>query len=282
MRTLLYATGLFLVQLALTTATVLSQEALSTNPLVIAHRGSSGQAPENTLPAFQLAWEQGADGIEADFQLSKDGHVVCFHDKDTKRITGRRGLVRKSTLDELRQLDAGSWKGESYKGVTIPTIAEVLAAIPPGKKIFIEIKCGSEIIDPLLRELASGRLTREQVTIICFDAALLKSFKERAPQWQTGWLCSFRKKADGTFSPDAVEVMKTLRENKANALFASWGNTGNDLLERLRKAGIGHHVWTVNSPQLAVSCRARGVQSIITDVPQSVREALARVSREGQ
>ena len=187
----------------------LSQTAAAPNPLVIAHRGSSAQAPENTLPAFQLAWAQGADGIEADFQLTKDGHIVCFHDKDTKRLAGRPLAVADATLEELRQFDVGSiqpqaadralrsWNGDKYKDVRIPTIAEVFTTVPRGKKIFIEIKCGPEIIDPLLRELASSGLTHDQVVVICFDSAVLKSLKERDPKWRSGWLCSFEKRANG-------------------------------------------------------------------------------------
>ncbi|RLS53115.1 MAG: glycerophosphodiester phosphodiesterase [Planctomycetota bacterium] len=200
---------LILVASLTTLALSLSQTAAAPNPLVIAHRGASAQAPENTLPAFQLAWEQGADGIEADFQLTKDGHIVCFHDKDTKRLAGRPLAVADATLEELRQFDVGSiqpqaadralrsWNGDKYKDVRIPTIAEVFTTVPRGKKIFIEIKCGPEIIDPLLRELASSGLTHDQVVVICFDSAVLKSLKERDPKWRSGWLCSFEKRANG-------------------------------------------------------------------------------------
>ena len=135
---------LILVASLATLSLSLSQTAAAPNPLVIAHRGSSAQAPENTLPAFQLAWAQGADGIEADFLLTKDGHIVCFHDKDTKRLAGRQLAVAAATLEELRQFDVGSiqpqaveralrsWKGDQYKGVRIPTIAEVFATVPRG------------------------------------------------------------------------------------------------------------------------------------------------------
>lgn len=151
---------LILVASLATLSLSLSQTAAAPNPLVIAHRGSSAQAPENTLPAFQLAWAQGADGIEADFQLTKDGHIVCFHDKDTERLAGRQLALAAATLEELRQFDVGSiqpqaaeralrsWNDEKYKIVRIPTIAEVFATVPRGKKIFIEIRCGPAIIDP--------------------------------------------------------------------------------------------------------------------------------------
>jgi choline-sulfatase len=264
----------------------MSQTATAPNPLVIAHRGSSAQAPENTLPAFQLAWEQGADGIEADFQLTKDGHIVCFHDKDTKRLAGRPLAIADATLEELRQFDVGSiqpqaaeralrsWKSDKFKDVRIPTIAEVFATVPQGKKIFIEIKCGSEIIDPLLRELTSSGLTHDQVVVIGFDSGILKSLKARDPKWQTAWLCSFEKRANGKPRQAPARVIKTLRDIKALALMSGGGDADKDLLDNIRTAGIKHYVWTINDPKLAAAYRAQGADAIITDVPAEMRAAL--------
>lgn len=111
---------LILVASLATLSLSLSQTAAAPNPLVIAHRGSSAQAPENTLPAFQLAWAQGADGIEADFQLTKDGHIVCFHDKDTERLAGRQLAVAAATLEELRQFDVSFEKRANGKPRNAP------------------------------------------------------------------------------------------------------------------------------------------------------------------
>ncbi len=280
------ASTLLLLQIALAGLPAMAQTATAPNPMIVAHRGSSAQAPENTLPAFQLAWKQGADAIEADFQLTKDGHIICFHDKDTKRIAGQQLAIANATLEELRQLDVGgiqpqaaeralrSWNGDQYKGTRIPTIAEVFATVPRGKKIFIEIKCGPEIIDPLLRELASSGLTHDQVVVICFDSAVLKSLKERDPKWQTAWLCSFDKRANGKPRIAPARVIKTLKEMNAAALMSGGGEVDKDLLAQIRTAGIEHYVWTINDPKLAATYRAQGVDAIITDVPAEMRAAL--------
>ncbi len=84
--------------------------------LIIAHRGASHDAPENTLSAFKLAIEQGADAFEADFYLTRDNHIVCFHDKDTERITGRKLSITETPFDELRRMDVGNWKGAAVEG----------------------------------------------------------------------------------------------------------------------------------------------------------------------
>ena len=134
------------------TANIAAHQAEPVNvpsPMIVAHRGASKQAPENTIPAFKLAWEQGTDAIEGDFQLTKDGAIVCIHDKDTKRVAGVKKIVEDTTLEELRKLDVGAWFGENWRGTVIPLISEVLAAIPDGKKIYIEIKSGPEILPKL-------------------------------------------------------------------------------------------------------------------------------------
>ena len=115
---------------------------LVTGQEIVAHRGASFDAPENTLAAFRLAWEQGADAVEGDFYLTADQQIVCLHDKDTKRTAPNQTsrVVSKSTLAELQQLDVGSWKAEKYKGEKIPTLQEVLKVIPANKKILIEIE----------------------------------------------------------------------------------------------------------------------------------------------
>jgi len=133
--------------------------------LIVAHRGASRDAPENTLPAFKLAWQQGADAIEGDFHLTKDGKIVCLHDYDTKRVSGVKRVIKDTTLDELRALDAGAWFKPEWKGTRLPTFAEVAATVPASGKFYIEVKCGPEIVPVLLRELAAttgGSFFREE------------------------------------------------------------------------------------------------------------------------
>src|SRR5687768_5258275 len=89
---------------------------VATGQIIVAHRGASHDAPENTLAAFKLAWEQGADGIEADFYLSSDGKIICNHDKDTARTAGVKHVVSETPFDVLRTLEVGSWKNEKYRG----------------------------------------------------------------------------------------------------------------------------------------------------------------------
>lgn len=108
--------------------------------IIFAHRGASFEAPENTLPAFELALKQGCKAIELDVHLTKDGQIVVCHDDDIERTTDGMGLIKEMTLEELRQRDAGSWFSEEYEGSRIPTLGEVLALCHQDITINIEIK----------------------------------------------------------------------------------------------------------------------------------------------
>ncbi|MBU0754332.1 MAG: glycerophosphodiester phosphodiesterase, partial [Planctomycetes bacterium] len=165
--------GLLLLFYALSLLSILSWAA----PLIVAHRGASKSAPENTLPAFKLAWEQGAHAIEGDFRITLDEEIVCHHDKDTKRTTGKEVVVARAGLEELKALDAGSWKGSQWAGTPIPMLKEVAATVPEKGLLFIEIKCGLKILPKLIETMGHTRLGDEQIVVIAFDAKVLQKLK---------------------------------------------------------------------------------------------------------
>lgn len=150
------------------------------DPTIIAHRGASTDAPENTLASFRLAFEQKADGIEGDFYLTKDQHVIALHDGTTKRTTGGAASLKpsESTLEQLRELEVGSWKNERFRGEKMPTLDEVLKAIPTGKEFFLEIKSGPEIVPHVLKTIQNGPVPVEQITVICFQQPVLAALKK--------------------------------------------------------------------------------------------------------
>lgn len=108
--------------------------------MVFGHRGASAVAPENTMPAFQTALDMGADGVELDCQLTRDGHLVVIHDSTLKRTTGTDGLVKDYTLSQLRHLDAGGWFNPRFAGERIPTLEDVLALARDRLVVNVEIK----------------------------------------------------------------------------------------------------------------------------------------------
>ena len=126
----------FLVKAALAWVLMLCQCVVAVDVEIIAHRGASHDAPENTLESVKLGWVQGADAVEVDVYLSKDGYIVLHHDGSTKKLAGVDRKVVDQTLAELQQLDVGSWKGDKWKDVRIPKLADVLSTIPEGRRLF--------------------------------------------------------------------------------------------------------------------------------------------------
>lgn len=246
--------------------------------LITAHRGASHDAPENTLAAFRLAWEQGADAIEGDFRLSSDGHIVCVHDADTKRVAGVNHVVATTPLAELRTLDAGRWKAERFAGERLPTFAEVIAAMPPGKRFFIELKTGPEIVPVLAEELAAWRGAPALLTIIAFDADTVAACKRALPAIRAHWLTSFKQdKATGAWRPTAEQIATTVKECGADGVGMQGQRKVIDegFVEQLAADGVGEfHVWTVDSPEDALAFRRLGAMGITTNRPAFIRTAL--------
>lgn len=252
---------------------------------VIGHRGASRDAPENTLAAFRLAWERGADGIEGDFYLSSDGRVVCIHDKDTKRVAGEKHIVAKTTFEKLRTLDVGAWKEEKWRGEKIPSLEEVLDTVPPQGKIFIELKVGPEIIEPMLKILAKSSLKSEQIIIISFNAEAIKACEKAAPELRTHWLTSYKKDVRGKWRPSAKQAAQTVHRIGADGLGskALLKFVDKDFFQQYEKIEDKEfHVWTVNDLPTARKYQQLGAWSITTDRPGWLRAELSPRVRKQQ
>ncbi len=245
---------------------------------IVAHRGASADAPENTLAAITLAWVQGADAAEIDVLLTADGQLVAIHDDTTLRTGGVNWLVAERSLADLKTLDVGSWKSPQFAGERIPTLAEVLNIIPLGKRLFIEVKCGAEAIPELRRVLEAARTSREQTVLISLDfntiVAVKRAIPDRVALWVTG---QFAHDVDGK-----ITLRPPTRELIAQAVAAGLdGLDINDLPQRfsgeialIRQAGLQTCVWTVNSIERANWLREEGMQSMTTDVPKTLAAAL--------
>ena len=243
-------------------------------PLIVAHRGASFDAPENTLPAFELAWEKGADAIEGDFLLTKDNQIVCIHDKTTKRLSEQNLVVAESTLEQLKTLDVGSWKNEKYAGTPMPTLSEVFASVPDGKNIFIEIKCGPEIIPYLVKEIQESDLKTDQVRMICFNEEVIKAFKKTMPDYKAYWLSGFKKK-NGSWKPSLEEVLFTLQDCKADGL-DSQHTIPPEFSKAVLSAGFEWHAWTINDVETAKRLAKRDIYSVTTDRPKLIGSGLSK------
>src|SRR5512143_3116201 len=158
-------------------------------PLVLGHRGASADAPENTLAAFRLALEQGADGVELDVWRCATGEVVVVHDEDARRVAGVDLRVPDAPLAALRALDVGAWKGERFRGERIPLLSEVLEALP-GAVVDVELKSSGRdlrLAAAAARVVAAAGAAR-RVIVSSFDWRLVVAFRLAAPEIPVGLL----------------------------------------------------------------------------------------------
>jgi glycerophosphoryl diester phosphodiesterase len=251
-------------------------------PAVIAHRGAAHDAPENTIAAFTLAWQQDADGIEGDFHLTRDGKIVCIHDAVTQRTAGQAKRVAEATLAELRQLDVGSWKGYQWRGTRIPTIDDVLATVPEGKRVFIEIKCGPEILPALKAALAESRLQVGQAIVISFDARVIDETKRLLPQLKALWLTDFKIDRKTGVRPSAKEILQTLEKTGADGVDChSHPAIDQPFMETFRTAQKEVHIWTVDNVPMAKRYLQLGADSITSNRAGWLKQRLRSATDQG-
>jgi len=248
----------------------------SAPPDIVAHRGASHDAPENTVAAFKLAWEQNADAAELDLYLTKDGKIVVIHDKTTKRTTGVDKVVAEMTLAELRALDAGKWKGDKFAGEKLPTLEEMLATVPAGKRVFVEVKCGPEAVPELDRILKASGLKPAQTPVISFNAEVVAAMKKARPDVPAYWIVNLKPR-EGEAAPTAEGLIARAKEIKADGLDLSAADAlDKAFADKVKAVGLRLDVWTVDDPAVAKRMVAIGVDGITTNRPGWLREQLGR------
>ena len=241
---------------------------------IIAHRGASWDAPENTVEALKLAWEQGADVSEFDVHRSKDGQLVVIHDADTKRVAGVARKVADQTLDELRQLDVGKWKGGAIPGAKIPTLVEMLSAIPAGKRVFVEVKPGPEVVPALDRALHAAGLPPAQTPVISFHAEVIAVVKKARPDLEAYWIVKLKDREQERRT--AADLIARANAIQADGLDLSASDVVDaEFVLALKAAGLKVYAWTVNDPAVARRLVDAGVDGITTDRPGWLRDRLA-------
>ncbi|MFC1497956.1 glycerophosphodiester phosphodiesterase family protein [Verrucomicrobiota bacterium] len=234
---------------------------------IIAHRGASGEAPENTLSAIKLAWEQGADGVEIDVQLSKDGEIVVIHDENTARTGGVNRTVKDQTLKELKSIDAGSWKNERWHNEKIPTLSEVLNTVPAGKSVLIEVKCEPEIMPTLERVLAHSKPNHCRITICSFSLAVAQAAREHFSDHEILLIANLNK--IGASAPKLNKLIKTATLNRLDGLsLCANSKAYAEITKKVSSNALKLYVWTIDSVSAVQQIANLGVNGIITNCPE--------------
>lgn len=236
--------------------------------LVFGHRGASAYAPMNTIPAFELAAQQGAHGIELDVHRSKDGFPVIVHDFTVDKATNGSGRVVDMTLAQLKELDTGSWFGDAFRGVRIPTLDEVFEAV--GKRLFInvEIKSESETTDGVEQVVAdciARHAMSERVIVSSFNPHALLRFYQIMPQVPIGFL----------HMPDVEDkLLDVMRDVPHQARHPYHVAIDAQYAASIKSQGYYINTWTVNDPSRAIALEQLGVDMVITDKPDVILAVL--------
>lgn len=230
-------------------------------PIIYAHRGASKAAPENTMPAFELAAKQGADGIETDVQLTKDQIPVLIHDENVRRTTDGIGFVQDYTYKELQELDAGSWFSSTYSNTTIPTLDQLLAWNKKKKlKLNIELKNGVidyEHIEKIVCERIQAHKMEKLSVISTFNFKSLKRLQKLNCAIPYSYLTSRR-------NPDLVQLAKELG---VTGLHIRYRLLSKRLVEKAKTEKIYTAVYTVNHPFSIARVLRLGAHGLFTDIP---------------
>ncbi|MTI89148.1 MAG: glycerophosphodiester phosphodiesterase [Balneolaceae bacterium] len=234
--------------------------------VVIGHRGASAYYPENTMTAFKAALEMGAEMIELDILLSKDGVPVVIHDETLNRTTNSQGLVNEYTADELQAMDAGSWFAPAFAGEPIPTLEDVLAFAKGKIAVNIEIKTEAVTdvvgggIEQKSLELVKQFGMEEYVLFSSFDYRAIAHLRELDDDVATALL--YEKKQSGNKTP-----VQLVSEYKANAFNCSYRQFNKKRASKLRAHNIPVFVYTVNKEKRMRKLIKKGVTGIFSDKP---------------
>ena len=232
---------------------------------IIAHRGASWLAPENTVASANLAWEKGADAVETDIYLTKDNKVICIHDSNTKRTTGQDFKVAETDSKVLRKLDAGSFKDEKYKGEKLPFLKEIIKTVPEGKELVVEIKCKSEVL-PYLEKIVRRYQNKITITFICFDFPTISDTKKVFPSNSCYWLCS---------NPELLEKnISLVAPAGLEGISLSWNIINESVIRKAADLKLEVYSWTVDDPVEAKRLISLGVKGITTNRPGWLNEKI--------
>lgn len=231
-------------------------------PRIVAHRGASDAAPENTLAAFQRAWELGVEGIELDVHVSRDGHVVVIHDPTTARVGGVDRPVADQTLAELQALDVGSWKASAFASERIPTLAAVFAMVPAGRTVFVEIKSGLPTVPAVARAIRAAP-PGIAIALQAYDPVTLVALAAELPGVAAYWTVD---PPDG--QPYPPGLLEAAVQHRFAGVALDHRGVSRSLVEAARAAGLALDVWTINEPaSLSEWMAIADVRWIETDRP---------------
>ena len=232
---------------------------------IIAHRGSSGNAPENTAASMNMAVESGCDGIETDLQLTKDKKVVVFHDWNVNRTTDGTGNIKDLTFEELSKLDNGSWFDEKFKGERIIKLEELLDIVPEDITLNLELKSIGDDFRGLEEEvikILNTKKRKNNIIISSFNHKVLENVRKLDKDIKLGIL----------YEGYLLNLGKYIENLNLDiySVHPSCNYINQELVDEVHDLGLKLYAWTVNDKETVVRLEEYGIDGVITNYPSSI------------
>jgi len=245
-------------------------------PKIIAHRGASFVAPENTLASVNLAWEQNCTHVEVDVKLSKDNEIVVFHDETTERYNGKDSLVNTYTFKELQSMDVGSFKGDTWKNEPVPSLEQVLQTIPAKGTLVVELKDGPEMEQPLVNLARKYPKLWSQLEFISFNYDSIAMAKRQFPKNKCLWLLDLDYDEETAKNiPSNPYIINQVQQANLDGVDVFAGKVANaTFFKAMQHAGLQVYLWTINQWEHAQQYLIFAPDGITTDKPKWMQQKL--------
>jgi len=249
------------------------------NLRIIAHRGASFDAPENTLASVNLAWEQHIDYVEVDVKLTKDNVIVVFHDETTMRYNQVDTLVNQYNFEELLAIDVGIFKGEQWKNECIPTLEQVLKTIPVNGTLVVELKDGPEIENALITLEKQYTKIWQQLEFIAFNYETICMVKKLFPNNKCLWLLDLDYDLETSKNiPSNKEIIRKVKQYHLDGIDVFAGEVANEsFFKTMHKENFEVYLWTINKLEHAKRYLPFLPDGITTDRPKWLKAQLQRI-----
>ncbi|MBT8387994.1 MAG: hypothetical protein KJO12_11330 [Ignavibacteria bacterium] len=245
------------------------------NFIIIAHRGESYDAPENTHASINLAWNRNDDAVEIDVQLTKDKRIVLIHDKSTLRTGGKLKRISSNTYDNLLQVEIGKFKGRKWKYERIPLLDDVIDKVPKNKILFIEIKSDYRIVKPIKNLIRQKNVEPNQIKFIGFDINIMKKIKKTLPEFETYWIIEGKHYKSNSAIENSVEKCISAGLDGLDVQARKYLNS--EVIQFIKYNELNIYTWTVDDPIRAKQLVLDGIDGITTNRASWLKKKLREI-----
>ncbi|RKY92235.1 MAG: hypothetical protein DRQ01_06570 [Ignavibacteriae bacterium] len=243
--------------------------------IIIAHRGESYDAPENTHASINLAWERNDDAVEIDVQLTRDEWIVVIHDKSTLRTGGKLKRISSNTYENLLQVEIGKFKGRKWKDERIPLLDDVIDKVPENKILFVEVKSDYRIVKPLKNLIGQKAIEPNQIKFIGFDINTMKLLKKTLHEFESYWIIEGKHYKSKSALKSSIEKCKAAGFDGLDVQARKYLNS--EVIQFVRNNGLNIYTWTIDDPVRAKQLYMDGIDGITTNRASWLKKRLKEI-----